>query len=214
MDDRRFDGLARSLGRTRSRRSAIGVLLATAAAVLGGKRAGAQQGWVPIGGACYNTGQCIQDGYYISIFCDDNGFDYDGQDNCCRYEGYCQADEECCGASFCYQGQCTTRTTTATTADQARRAQMTTSAAPPPARSTARTTGIGYTACCAVYGDRCAAMMAAAVTGCFGGTCGYGGPDPSEDCPSARSARTRRNARGAATTPTVPTTAGTFRPAA
>ena len=42
MDDRQFDGLARSLGRSRSRRSVIGVLLATAAAVLPGKRAGAQ----------------------------------------------------------------------------------------------------------------------------------------------------------------------------
>src|SRR5918994_3835058 len=108
MDDRQFDGLARSLGRSRSRRSAIGVLLSTAAAVLGGKRAGAQQGWVPIGGACYNTGQCIQDGDYISVFCDNNGFAYDGDTNCCRYQGYCQADEECCGTSFCYQGQCTT----------------------------------------------------------------------------------------------------------
>ncbi len=109
MDGRQFDGLARSLGRSRSRsrRNAIGVLLATAAAVLGGKRATAQQGWVPIGGACYNTGQCIQDGDYISVFCDDNGFAYDGEHNCCRYQGYCQADEECCGTSFCYQGQCT-----------------------------------------------------------------------------------------------------------
>jgi hypothetical protein len=108
MDGRQFDGLARSLGRSRSRRSAIWVLLSTTAVVLGGKRASAQQGWVPIGGACYNTGQCIQDGDFISIFCDDNGFDYDGEHNCCRYQGYCQADEECCGTSFCYQGQCTT----------------------------------------------------------------------------------------------------------
>jgi hypothetical protein len=108
MDGRQFDGLARSLGRSRSRRSAIWVLLSTTAVVLGGKRASAQQGWVPIGGACYNTGQCIQDGDYISVFCDNNGFAYDGDTNCCRYQGYCQADEECCGTSFCYQGQCTT----------------------------------------------------------------------------------------------------------
>lgn len=96
------------MGGSRSRRSAIGALLAAAATVLSGKRAVAQQGWVPIGGACFNTGQCIQDGDYISIFCDDNGFAYDGETNCCRYQGYCQADEECCGTSFCYQGQCTT----------------------------------------------------------------------------------------------------------
>jgi hypothetical protein len=184
MENRRFDNLARTLGRTRSRRSAIGVLLATAATVLGGKQAGAQQGWVPIGGACYNTGQCIQDGPSISVFCDDNGFGYDGDVNCCRYEGYCQADEHCCGASFCYQGQCTTFPDDTDyrgpgeacfSDDQCRAASGALYCAD---------NGFGYTACCAVYGDRCAADDGCCGDlGCFGGACGYGGPAPGGGLP-------------------------------
>jgi hypothetical protein len=178
MDDRRFDGLARSVGRTRSRRSAIGALLATAAAVLGGKRAAAQQGWVPIGGACYNTGQCIQDGYYISVFCDDNGFGYDGDHNCCRYEGFCQADEECCGASFCYQGQCTT-----TDDNSYYRGQGETCLSDDQCRGDVGVlycadNGYGYSTCCTVYGDRCGDDSGCCGDlGCFGGTCNYGGLD-------------------------------------
>jgi hypothetical protein len=174
MDDRQFDGLARSLGRSRSRRSAVGVLLATAAAVLGGKRAGAQQGWVPIGGACYNTGQCIQDSAYISIFCDDNGFAYDGETNCCRYQGFCQSDEECCGTSFCYQGQCTTEVDdnyyrgpgeACSTDDKCRAAS---------GALFCTDNGFGYTACCAYEGDRCAIHDGCCgFLGCFGGYCGY-----------------------------------------
>jgi hypothetical protein len=174
MDDRQFDRLARTLGRSGSRRGAIGVLLAAAAAVLGARHAGAQQGWVPVGGACYNTGQCIQDGATISVFCDDNGFDYDGQYNCCRYEGYCQGDEQCCGASFCYQGQCTTTDDNSYyrgpgescfSDDQCRAASGALYCAD---------NGFGYTACCAYEGDRCATHEGCCgYLGCFGGTCGY-----------------------------------------
>jgi hypothetical protein len=174
MDDRQFDRLARVLGHTRSRRSAIGVLLAAAAALFSGKRAGAQQGWVPIGGACYNTGQCLQDGNFISVFCDDNGFAYDGQYNCCRYEGFCQADEECCGASFCYQGQCTTTVDDSYyrgpgeacfSDDQCRAASSALYCAD---------NGFGYTACCAAEGDRCVTHDGCCgYLGCHGGYCGY-----------------------------------------
>jgi hypothetical protein len=184
MDGRQFDGLARSLGRYRSRRSVIGVLVATAAALLGGKRAGAQQGWVPVGGACFNTGQCIQDGDFISIFCDDNGFGYDGQTNCCRYQGYCQADEECCGTSFCYQGQCTVEADDSyyrgpgeacSTDDQCRAASGALYCAD---------NGFGYSACGAVVGDRCAGDDGCCGSlGCFGGIYGYGGPDPGQGLP-------------------------------
>ena len=184
MDDRRFDRLARSLGRSRSRRSAIGVLLATAAAALGGRRAGAQQGWVPIGGACFNTGQCIQDGDFISVFCDDNGFPYDGEYNCCRYQGYCQGDEQCCGESICYQGQCTTTDDNSyyrgpgegcSSDDQCRAASGALYCAD---------NGFGYTACCAAYGDRCADDTGCCGDlGCFGGACIYGSPDPSGGLP-------------------------------
>jgi hypothetical protein len=184
MDGRQFDGLARSLGCSRSRRNVIGVLVATAAALLSGKRAGAQQGWVPVGGACFNTGQCIQDGDFISIFCDDNGFGYDGQTNCCRYQGYCQADEECCGTSFCYQGQCTVEADDSyyrglgeacSTDDQCRAASGALYCAD---------NGFGYSACCAVFGDRCASDDGCCGSlGCFGGICGYGGPDPGQRLP-------------------------------
>jgi hypothetical protein len=184
MDDRRFDHLARTLGRSSSRRSAIGVLLAAGAAVFGGKRAGAQQGWVPIGGACYHTGQCIDSGYPGYAYCDDNGFAYDGEFNCCRYEGYCQADEHCCGASFCYQAQCTTFPDDTDyrgpgeacwSDDQCRAASGALYCAD---------NGFGYSACCAVYGDRCATDDGCCGDlGCFGGICGYGGSDPGQGLP-------------------------------
>ena len=174
MDDRRFDRLARNLGRSSSRRGAIGVLLAAAAAVVGGKRAGAQQGWIPIGGACFNTGQCIQDGDFISVFCDDNGFPYDGEYNCCRYQGYCQGDEQCCGESICFQGQCTTTDDNSyyrgpgegcSSDDQCRAASGALYCAD---------NGFGYTACCAYEGDRCATHEGCCgYLGCFGGYCGY-----------------------------------------
>ena len=174
MDDRRFDVLARTLARAQSRRSAIGVLLATAAAVLTSNRAGAQQGWVPIGGACYNTGQCIQDSDTITIFCDANGFAYDGEFNCCRYQGFCQADEECCGTSICFQGQCTVEADDSyyrgsgeacATDDQCRAASGALYCAD---------NGFGYTACCAAEGDRCATSDGCCgYLGCYGGYCAY-----------------------------------------
>ena len=184
MDDRQSDGLARGLARSSSRRSAIGVLLAAAATELVGKRTATQQGWVPIGGACFNTGQCIQDGGYISIFCDDNGFAYDGETNCCRYQGYCQADEECCGTSFCYQGQCTTVADdgyyrgpgeACSIDDQCRAASGALYCAD---------NGFGYTACCATYGDRCATDDGCCGSlGCLGGICGYGSAYPDQGLP-------------------------------
>jgi hypothetical protein len=191
-----------------------GVLLATAAAVLGGTRAGAQQGWVPPGGACFNTGQCIQDGDFITVYCDDNGFAYDGEHNCCRYQEFCQSDEECCGASFCYQGQCTTFADdgyycgpgeACSTDDQCSAASGALYCAE---------NGFGYSACCAVYGDRCASDDGCCGSlGCFGGACGDGDPDPGQGLPLGAQCSYAAQCEGAATSSTV-TTAGSFRPAA
>ena len=107
MEERRFDDMTRVLARSGSRRAIAGALLAAAGALLG-RPATAQSGWIPLGGACVSTGQCAQSGDLDYVYCGDNGFGYDGEFNCCRYAGLCQADEHCCGASFCYQGQCTT----------------------------------------------------------------------------------------------------------
>jgi hypothetical protein len=69
--------------------------------------AAAQQGWVPIGGACYDTGQCSQAGDLGFAYCADNGFAYDGPLNCSAFYGdRCATDEGCCGYLSCSGGIC------------------------------------------------------------------------------------------------------------
>jgi hypothetical protein len=106
MDGHRFDRLARAVGTRRSRRS-LGRGAAGAVATLVGlmrlSSGAAQAGFVPLGGACYDTLQCRDE--FVS--CDDNGFAYDGDLNCCRYDGgFCRLDEHCCGQSRCINDTC------------------------------------------------------------------------------------------------------------
>lgn len=57
------------------------------------------------GEPCDFDGQCLAAD--TSLYCADNGFDYDGPLNCCALEGgRCYQDEGCCGASVCIDGFC------------------------------------------------------------------------------------------------------------
>jgi hypothetical protein len=121
MDAERFDQLTRGLSRGPSRR----VLLRRLAGVVGGlvattqanRAAEAAPHSVPLGGPCYRDRQCYNDyeaprgaGLNPDLqipYCADNGFFYDGEFNCCRYEGgACYADEHCCGYRSCVNGFC------------------------------------------------------------------------------------------------------------
>ena len=118
MDDARFDLIAKRLAGRRSRRGLLGVGAAVATALAARFRtASAAPFSVPLGGTCYRDRQCVND--YVAprggglnpdlqvVYCADNGFWYDGDYNCCRYEGgFCGRDEECCGGLECIGGFC------------------------------------------------------------------------------------------------------------
>jgi hypothetical protein len=107
MDEQRFDRLARTVGSRRTRRDAIRWLGGSMAALLALVRgeSAAAQGTIQLGGACYDSSQCRSDGSG-PVYCDDNGYAYDGPLNCCRYEGgYCgENHENCCGQLECWNG--------------------------------------------------------------------------------------------------------------
>jgi hypothetical protein len=107
MDEQRFDRLARTIGAQRTRREATRWLGGAMAALVGlvrAERVDAQTA-IPLGGACYDDGQCRTDGAG-PVYCADNGYDYDGPLNCCRYEGgWCgENHENCCGQLECWNG--------------------------------------------------------------------------------------------------------------
>ena len=120
MDGTRFDRLTRRFARGGTRRNllrGIAAGLATVAAARERSDVDASPHSVPRGGVCYRDKQCIND-YYApggaglnpdlqEVYCRDNGFWYDGEFNCCRYEGgFCGRDEECCGDWSCIDGFC------------------------------------------------------------------------------------------------------------
>lgn len=109
MDDRRFDRLARAVAGSGSRRGILRGLAGAVALVTLGRqvpRAAAQTGYLGPGEACFDDSQCGNT-RYSSMYCDDNGFAYDGPRNCCTYEnGYCYSDEGCCGSLICLEGSC------------------------------------------------------------------------------------------------------------
>ncbi len=108
VDEQRFDRLARTVGDQRTRREAMRWLVGSMAAVVALVRGGsaAAHATVQLGGACYDSSQCRDDGGFGPVYCDDNGYDYDGPLNCCRYEGgYCgENHENCCGQLECWNG--------------------------------------------------------------------------------------------------------------
>jgi hypothetical protein len=109
MDGQRFDTLARAVAGDRSRRGLLGRLVGAVGLLALGRRApdvAAQGGYLGPGEACYDDSQCGNT-RYSQMFCDNNGYDYDGPLNCCAYEGgYCYSDEGCCGVASCITGSC------------------------------------------------------------------------------------------------------------
>ena len=119
MDDARFDRMTKWLAGRGSRRSLLGVGAAVATAFVARTRfATAAPYSVPLGGVCYHDRQCFND--YVAprggglnpdfqeVYCAPNGFEYDGDFNCCRFDGgYCEWSEECCGDLDCIGNFCT-----------------------------------------------------------------------------------------------------------
>jgi hypothetical protein len=111
MDDRRFDNWARAVAGIGSRRRVLGGLVGiSGAALLGAFRRGASDvtahhGSSGPGDPCRHDDQCL--GADAPLVCAWNGFDYDGDLNCCTYEGNrCGFDEACCGMATCFNGFC------------------------------------------------------------------------------------------------------------
>jgi hypothetical protein len=111
MDDRRFDNWTRAVAGLGSRRRVLGGLVGVGgAALLGAFRRGASDvaahhGSSGPGDPCRHDNQCL--GADAPLVCAWNGFDYDGDLNCCTYEGNrCGFDEACCGLATCRAGRC------------------------------------------------------------------------------------------------------------
>ena len=112
MDDGRFDRLAKRFAGTPSRRRLLAAVAATFSALgVGSHSASASPYSVPLGGACYRDRQCVpstpRDSPNDLVYCADNGHTYDGDFNCCRFDGgRCQYDAHCCGYLICAAGYC------------------------------------------------------------------------------------------------------------
>jgi len=109
MDQQQFDTWTRALAAGTSRRSGIRLLAGAGAALVAVAqgRAGvtARRGSAGPGDPCRTDSQCL--GADAPLVCAWNGFDYDGDLNCCTYEGNrCGFDEACCGLASCVGGFC------------------------------------------------------------------------------------------------------------
>jgi hypothetical protein len=121
VDDQRFDSVVRALTKRASRRGSLRGSIAAFAIVLAVMRdseAAARTALIPLGGACYQTNQCLHHAATTrrgrrrssrqAVYCAENGFEYDGPLNCCHDGGgSCQRDEHCCGSRyFCRSKVC------------------------------------------------------------------------------------------------------------
>ena len=102
MDDLRFDAWVRAWGDHQSRRRLLRGALVSATVLLGFQRATsgvtARRGTAGPGDPCRHDDQCAAAD--TALVCAWNGFDYDGDLNCCAYEGSrCGNDNGCCGYS-------------------------------------------------------------------------------------------------------------------
>jgi hypothetical protein len=110
VDDLQFDTLVRGLAAGTSRRTGIRLLAGAAAALVALARGGdsgvlARRGTAGPGDPCRHDSQCL--GADAPLVCAWNGFDYDGDLNCCTDEGNrCGFDEACCGLASCLGGVC------------------------------------------------------------------------------------------------------------
>jgi hypothetical protein len=109
MDDRQFDTWTRALASGTSRRTGIRLLAGAGAALMAFARSRegvtARRGSAGPGDPCRHDDQCL--GADAPLVCAWNGFGYDGELNCCTYEGNrCGSDEACCGLASCFGGFC------------------------------------------------------------------------------------------------------------
>jgi hypothetical protein len=110
MDDRQFDTWTRALAAGTSRRTGIRLLAGAGAALVALARGGdssvlARRGTAGPGDPCRSDSQCL--GADAPLVCAWNGFGYDGELNCCTYEGNrCGFDAACCGTASCIGGFC------------------------------------------------------------------------------------------------------------
>jgi hypothetical protein len=102
MDSRQFDYWARTIAKRRPRRDIVRGLASGVSAWLATRAGGAsaQEGTVPLGGACTTDSECALD-MMGSAICADNGIAEDGLLNCCRESGCCGVDADCCGDKLC-----------------------------------------------------------------------------------------------------------------
>jgi hypothetical protein len=157
MDEQRFDRLARAVAGSGSRRGVVRGLAGAVALLAIGRRvpgAAAQPGSLGPGDACRHDRQCANL-ETSPLFCDDNGFDYDGPLNCCTYEaGVCYSDEGCCGPASCIDGSCTSQWTAVAPGDPC---QDTSQCDPAATGLTCDYVGqTGDLRCCGYEGARCA----------------------------------------------------------
>jgi hypothetical protein len=104
MDARRFDALARSLVAPGDRRRVLRGLTLGAAALLAARRSGVAtqtNGTIALGEPCQTSAQCQQDFMGSAIVCAGNAIEKDGTLNCCRADGCCVRDADCCGDRLC-----------------------------------------------------------------------------------------------------------------
>lgn len=113
MESTRFDRFTRRAAMRGLAGAVVGALLEAAISEVAFARANS----VPLGGVCYRDQQCINEyaasgGHGLNPelqipYCMSNGFDWDGDMNCCHLEGgFCRGDNECCGLLACNAGFC------------------------------------------------------------------------------------------------------------
>jgi len=105
MDHDRFDRLTRLVARRTDRRVALRAGLGAGVTLVLGRRPASAAPRLP-GEACSSDSQCL--GIMgTPYFCRDNGFVFDGPHVCCAFDGgYCESSDECCGDSYCFNGDC------------------------------------------------------------------------------------------------------------
>ena len=104
MDGRQFDALVQWLVPRDNRRSVLRGLAGGALALLAGRRPGSasrQTGAIELGQPCQTSEQCKQDFMGSEIICAANDVEKDGALNCCREDGCCVRDVDCCGDRLC-----------------------------------------------------------------------------------------------------------------
>jgi hypothetical protein len=178
MDDRQFDTLVRGLAAGTSRRTGLRLLAGAGAALVAFARGGdsgvlARRGTAGPGDPCRHDDQCL--GADAPLVCAWNGFDYDGDLNCCTYEGSrCGFDAACCGTARCLRGICTSQSSYASpgdpcqTTDQCQRPQT--------GAICEYTVSTGDSRCCWYEGSFCTSgAQCCGSRVCAGGVCQFMG---------------------------------------